>query len=111
MKDDIYKTKACFSADGLLHCSCSCKCGGNLDEKAVCVHVPVLGVLLLNLLLYGLEGHVLIECTSIFGKSLSMEITNKQEMGVNEIPRLLSCFDTTKYLEICASKKLYQRYC
>lgn len=68
MKDAMYKIHACFTNEHLISCNCSCKCGGELDKKTVCVHTAAVGVGLSHLLMDGLSKHILVEVANIFGK-------------------------------------------
>ena len=41
MRKDIYLTQVAFSADDLIACQCTCRCGAEKDEYILCVHPPV----------------------------------------------------------------------
>ena len=65
--------------NGLLCCKCSCECGGEDDEKIVCVHVLSVIMKLSHLLFDGLAEHLLVELSSIWGKTTPPFKSKKQE--------------------------------
>lgn len=61
MKSTAYNTYAAFTATELIACKCSCPCGGEGNERIVCVHILPLIFQLSLLLVEGLAENILLE--------------------------------------------------
>ena len=61
MRANIYNTQVAFSADDLIACQCSCRCGAEKQERILCVHPLALVMDLFLLLFEGLAQNILLE--------------------------------------------------
>ena len=61
MKACQYEPTVAFTSEGLLSCTCTCKCGGDHDDRIVCVHILPLIFQLAILLVDGLAENILLE--------------------------------------------------
>ena len=66
MRKNTYNTKVAFSADDLIACQCSCKCGAEKNERILCAHPLVLMMDLFLLLFEGLAQNILLELRDRF---------------------------------------------
>jgi hypothetical protein len=72
MKQDIYDVKVCFTKSTVISCCCTCKCGGEGQQKILCIHIlPILYQISL-LVFEGLAKNILVELAAFVSKKANL---------------------------------------
>lgn len=99
MKKAEYNTSIKWSKNGLMYCKCSCECGGEGDEKIICVHVLSVIMKLSHLLFDGLVEHLLVELTLRWGQTLPDFGSEEEQQHVFTNIHKLMCSVSTENID------------